>query len=249
MTSSRAVRRSLLFLVVGAASLLWGCSGGETYSVRPGNLGHRYLPSKRSVSHSPDSLVDVSIEEEEEHVTVDLKRGYESLHRKWSCTYESLSAGRSRPGRSYATFWSLELSLASLQPEVGLNTLSREQAKKALEDRRGQYRSTIEIDVYWFAGEGETILTGPGSRAELRVNGERYRPASEGHGPLREAFLPGSGSTALYRRNTFHFKRNVQKKDILADADEMNLVINRPGSASRVRFVWSWERGKTASTD
>lgn len=240
---------SFAFTLVGvavSALFLGGCGAGDTYSLDSGELGQRFLPTERKVDYHPDSLGALSIKKEEGKYSFELDDDYESLHRKWSSSYQNLGTSRSRRARSYATFWSLELSLASLQPEVGITTLSEEQAEKSFRARREEYGSTIQIDVYWFEAEGNSLLAGPGSRVELRVNGERVRPQEEDHGPLREAFLPTVTRTALYRRNTFHFARIVDSTDILKDAQGMELVINRSGASSRVRFAWSWEAEEQA---
>lgn len=237
--------RSLFGLLL-LGLVLGGCSGGSTYSLDRGVLAQRFLPTERTVEHHPDSLGALSITKEEEKFQFELDRDYQSLHQKWSTTYQSLGAGRSRRGRSYATFWSLELSLASLQPEVGLSSLSEDQAQKSLRTRREEYNSVIQIDVFWFEEEGNSLLAGPGSRVELRIDGERYRPAKETHGPLQEAFISERARVALYRRNTFYFSRVVDSTDILKDAKSMQLFIDPTGSSSRARFSWSWERSSQA---
>lgn len=131
--------------------------------------------------------------------------------------------------------------MASLEAEVGFSTITKERARGLLEEQVQEYERTIQIDLYWFESEGNSLVAGPGSRVELRVDGERYRPAEESHGPLRETFLLQGDGRALYRRNTFHFARMVDSTDILKDTDGMSLTINRSGS--RVRFTWEWEDG------
>ena len=234
--------------LLGGLLLLGGCSGGSTYSLDPGTLAQRFFLSTRQVDYHPDSLRALSIQETERRYQLVLDESYESLHRKWSGTYQDLGPGRSRNGRSYATFWSLELSLASLQPEMGLASLSKEQARKAIEERRQEYQDLLQFDVYWFEAEGNSILAGPGARVQLRINGEdTYRPSREKHGPLREAFLPGETRTALYRRNTFYFSRVVDSTDILDEANRLELIIDQTGGASRVRFNWTWADEGTSS--
>ena len=236
--------RSLLGLAVTAVVV--GCGGGSTYSVDTGDLAQRFLPTERTVAYHPDSLGSLSITQEQGTYNFELESDYEDLHRRWSSTYQSLGVGRSRSGLSYATFWSLELSLASLQPEVGITALSQEQAEKALRERRQQYNSTIQVDVYWFEAEGESLLTSPGTRVQLRVGGERYEPVEKTNGPLRDAILPTRGRSALYRRNTFYFPRVVEGADILAGAQSAELRVQRAGAGSAVQFAWSWETGAQA---
>jgi len=233
--------------LVVLALFIGGCGGGSTYSFDPGTIAQRFLPTTRQVDHHPDSLRALSIQEEERRFRFVLDGTYESLHRKWSSTYQDLGAGRSRRGRSYATFWSHELSLASLQPEVGFTSLSKERAQKALQERRQEYQETLQFEVYWFEMEGNSLLAGPSARVQLRVDEEdTYQPSRETHSPLREAFLPGDTRTALYRRNTFYFPRVVDGTDILEEAQTLELVVSRPGRASRARFTWTWEDASTA---
>jgi hypothetical protein len=238
----------LAFLTVMVSALvLGGCGGGSTYSYSQRDLAQRFLPTERTVEHHPDSLRALSIREKERRLQFELEEDYGALHRKWSCTYQDLGAGRAQRGRSYATFWSLELSLASLQAEMGITSLRKERARQSLLERRQEYKNALQIDVYWFESEGNSLLAGPGSRVRLRVDGEKtYKPDREDHGPLRETFLPGQTRSALYRRNTFYFSRVVDSTDILREAREVQLLINRSGASPRVRFAWSWKSGNVS---
>lgn len=224
--------------------LAGGCGGGDTYSFNEGNIAQRYLPTEREVENHPDSLLDLTITEEEGKIQYELERDYEALIRKWSSTFQSVGAGRSQRGMSYATFWSLELSLASLQPEMGVLTLRKEKANEMIERRKDEYFDHIQIDVYWFEG-GNGLLTGPSARTELQVADSTYRPQREDHSPLREAFI-GGGGTTLYRRNTFYFPRVVDGRDILAEASGMQLQIRRTGGGVTERFSWTWEEAMSA---
>jgi hypothetical protein len=248
MTFIRSLSPRVLLGLAAFVFVLGGCGGGgSTYSYDSGDLAQRFLPTERKIDHHPDSLGALSITQKENgRYQFELERDYESLHRKWSCTYQSMGAGRSRTGRSYATFWSRELSVTALQPEVGLTSLSEKQAEKTLRERRHEYRTTIQIDVFWFEREGNSLLAGPGGRVELHINGNRYQPSKESNGPLREAFIAERTQVALYRRNTFHFPRIVDSTDVLKDAQRMELHIDRAGSSIRVQFAWSWENGSQA---
>lgn len=233
--------------LLGVALIIGACSGGNPYSFSAGELADRYLPTERSVDYHPDSLGSLSIEEEDERFSFVLDRDYEALHRIWSTTYQSMGTRRSGRPISYATFWSRELSLAALQPEFGINTLTPDRADELLRERNEEYQRSIQIDIYWFEREGNSLLTGPGSRVVLRVNDKRLRPSKSSHGPLREAFLQGGGRQALYRRNTFYFPRTTDSLDVLAEAEKMELMVNRSGTGSRIRFSWSWEPRSTTS--
>lgn len=217
------------------------CGGGSTYSLDTGRLAQRYLPTERTVAYPPDSLGALSITQEDGRYKFELESDYEALHRRWSCTYQNVGVGRSRPGLSYATFWSLELLLASLQPQVGVTALSQKRAEKALRERRQQYKTRIRVDVYWFESEGESLLVGPGTRVKLQIDGEQYRPIDKTHGPLREAVLLNNEGASIYRLNTFYFSRIVDGTDILKDAQGVTLRVQRSGEGALNRFAWSWE--------
>jgi len=222
--------------------LLFGCGGGADYSAEPGELAERYLPTERAVNHHPDSLGALTITEEEGKIRYQLERSYKSLVEKWSSTFQVGGTGRT-PLRtfSYATFWSLELSLAALQPEMGILTIRKERAQELIEERRKGYFNTIQIDVHWFVREGgDGIVAGPGFRTELRVRDSTSRPIRDDYGPLREAYIDAADQ-ALYRRNTLHFPRIVDGRDILRNASEMRLEIREAGSSATAQFAWSWE--------
>lgn len=219
-----------------------GCWSQGAYTLDEGALAQRFLPSTRSLAHSPDSLGDLTVTTEEDStLSFEMENDYESLWQKWSSSYQNLGAGRSRRSRSYATLWSLELSLASLQPEMGIQGLSGGQAQRLLAQRREEYRESIQIEVFWFEAEGSSILAGPGARVMLQVGDEEYRPAQEDYGPLREAFLEDA-TTGLYRRNTFLFPRVVDDQDILDGATQLTLLVRHTGRSERFRFRWQWDK-------
>ncbi|WP_232798360.1 hypothetical protein [Salinibacter altiplanensis] len=229
-----------------ATGVLAGCGGGDTYSVDEGELSQRFLPAERTVDHHPDSLEALTISEGDDKVQFQTERDFESLTEKWSSSLQNVGTGRSFRSRTYATFWSLELSLMSLQPEVGVLSLRKEQAREVLDDRRAEYAETIHIDVYWFVERGMNgIITGPSARTELRVGEETHRPIQSDHGPLREAFVSG-GQTVLYRRNSLFFPRRVGGTDILANASKMELRVRQTGRGSRQEFSWRWADSETA---
>lgn len=222
-----------------------GCAGGDSYSLDTGRIGQRYLPTTRTVAYPPDSMGRVSLEEVDGRLQIELESSYENLHREWSSTYQNMGTRRSRSVQSYATFWSLELMIASLEADYGFSSLTEARARKFLREREEAFEDAIQIDVYWFEREGNSLLTGPGRRVELEVGDESYSPIQESNGPLRETFLSQAGSVTLYRRNTFHFERVVDGTDLL-EAESMELRISHSGIGSRVRFAWEWDRSTSA---
>lgn len=229
-------------VAIGCLGLVAGCSGGGSlYSIDVGHLADRYLPSERHADAHPDSVQSVSIVEKEDQIEFELKKDYQELHTLWSSTFQVSTAGSGvqRP-LTYATLWSKELSLVALQADRGITSLTKEKALEMIEEERKNYQEILQIDVYWFSGPDGTPISGPGAQVRLRDDqGNTYRPTRDDHGPLREAFLTG-GNTALYRRNLFFFKRNVDGRDILEGVNELRLVVS-PTAAPRIQFAWSWE--------
>ncbi|MFB6097649.1 MAG: hypothetical protein ABEK84_00750 [Salinibacter sp.] len=222
------------------AALVGGCGGGGTYTINRGQVAQRFLPSERTVHH-PDSLKALTITEEDGKIQYVLERDYQALVEKWSASFQNVGAGPSIESRTYATLWSLELALVSLQPEMGILSLRKERARKLIEKRRERYFDRIRIDVYWFVGPGMNgIITGPGARTELVVGDRTLRPVRSDHGPLREAYV-AAGGTALYRRNTLYFPRTVEGTDVLKNASGVRLTVRRTGAASKEEFSWQWQ--------
>jgi hypothetical protein len=44
----------------------------------------------------------------------------------------------------------------------------------------------------------------------------------------------------------FYFSRVVDSTDILKDAQEVELVVDKAGASSRARFTWSWDEESQA---
>lgn len=242
---SGAARRSprsllgVLFALVTAV-LVGGCGGGGTYSVNEGQIAQRFIPTERSVDHHPDSLRAFTITEGEKKIQYQVKQDYQSVLIKWSSRFRNVGVGRSGRSRTYATFRSLELSLMSLQPDVGILSLQKERARKLIEEQREEYFDRIRIDVYWFVeGQDGGVISGPSARTELLVGDEAYRPVRTDHGPLREAFVAGD-EKVLYRRNMLYFPRTVDGTDILENASGMRLKVRRVGTQSVEQFEWQW---------
>lgn len=242
-----SLRRCLGVLVGLLVSLLIvGCGGGSLYSANVGEVADRFLPTERTVSHHPDSLRALTITEGEEKMQYQVERDYQSLIRKWSSRFQNLGPEDSPRSRTYATFWSLELSLVSLQSEMGVLSLRKEKARELINERRKEYSETIQIDVYWFVGRGrDGIIAGPGASTQLHVRDSLYRPVQTDYGPLREAFVAG-GNTVLYRRNSLYFPRMVEGTDILENASGVKLEVSQIGEGSTKEFAWEWTDNQTA---
>lgn len=199
------------------------------------------FPRVRDTGTHPDSLRRLTVVEEEEQIRLVLDGSLEQIHRSWSSTFSFQSPDREiQDPLTYATLWSKELTLAALQAQQEIASLSKEEARKLLQQQESEYQKTLQIDVYWFSGPDGSPITGPGARVRLRDGaGNSYAPTDEEGGPLRSTTVAG-GNTVLYRRNIFHFPRTVDGQDILEETRELNLRITPTGGPT-IQFGWSWE--------
>jgi hypothetical protein len=125
--------------------------------------------------------------------------------------------------------------------QLGVSGLSASRARDLFQKQEQEYRRGLQFDLYWFESEGNSLLTGPGTRVQLTINGTTYQPTTEDHGPLREAFLMDTDAPGLYRKNIFVFPRTVDGADVLAGATKMTLRIRQTGGeGGRVQFAWKW---------
>lgn len=241
------------FVAWGAALLVAGglaacASSGSSYSVNEGQIAERFLPAERVVDYHPDSVRALQIVEKDDRIAFELDGSYQSLVTQWSSTFRNVTGARDPEALSYATFWSLELSLAALQSEMGVTGLTKDKAAEIIERRKTKYTQTVQIDVYWFGENGSLVVAGPGNIVELRdLDGNSYRPIRTDYTPIRTAYVRG-GRSALYRRNTFWFARQPDDEtDLLRDASGLRLVINDSGSSGQYRFQWSWDDPKSTA--
>ena len=233
------------------ATLVVGCVTSESpFRLDSSEMAQRFLPYEREVPHHPDSLKYVRIVEKENALQIETETSFRQMVEQWSSTFQSRSAGSSArrlPYQSYATLWSLDLSIASLQPEVGFSGLSKDLARQRLNERRAAYDSLLQVDIYRYQGSpfvrrgdiSETNLTGPGSRLALRDDrGNEYEPVQEETTPPRDGFI--QGRSVIYRRNTFFFDRVVDGKDILNNVGTLRLWV-RESFGNDYYFRWSFE--------
>lgn len=231
---------------LGLALILGGCSRG-TYEASPGSVAQSYLPADREIEYHPDSLRHVEIVEEENAYRLELAQGYESLWRDWSVrrSGSTISARRDdrRDHRWFATLWSRDLSIASLQREIGLSELSKDQARERLEERQSEYDNVLQIDVYTYADAShpvETRLDRPTQEIVLRDGeGNEYTPKRMEMTVPSETYHPDR--QVVYRRNTLFFERRVNDRDLLDDVRELRLTVRQSGSSARdFHFRWSF---------
>jgi hypothetical protein len=246
----KASRRAFL-LLMPVTLLLAGCAslGGsgeeeEDFDVEQADIATSALPSTQNVSHHPDSLAYLQIVEKDRQIDFQLDGSYADLLKEWT-------AGRAgRDGRNYfrthATLWSKELSLASLVPERGIQTLSKDLAREMIEERTASYDSSLQIDVYVFAPSlqrldlGQLQLGTAGQRVYLRdQDNTRYEPARiTSQAPSNAIYI---GRETLYVRNMIFFERYAEDGSDLLDAQELRLYVRPDG----YYFTWTFPEKTT----
>lgn len=245
--------RSAVLTAVGLlvlVSALAACTSTSQFSADVERIAYGYVSSEAKPPSHPDSLEILSLVEKENRIAFQLDYPYERLMREWSATWVSQSAQRTfdsrQSYRSFATLWSLDLSLAALAAEEGVNTLSKDLAQQRIAARRQEYQQMLQIDLYRFIGSppagrdiSSTIVGTPGAFITLRDDqGNEYRPDDVYNEPAREAVI--AGDRTFYRRNIFFFKRQVDGRDILEGVRQLRLYIS--GSpAGRYYFTWSFD--------
>jgi len=245
----------VLALGIGGLLVLMGalaaCTSTGQFSADVERIAYGYISSEAQPPSHPDSLEVLTLVDEENKINFELDRSYERLMRDWSSTWVSQSAQRTynsrRSYRSFATLWSLDLSLAALAAEEGVNILSKDLAQERIAQRRQAYRQTLQIDLYRFIGSPptgrdgirSTLVGSPGSFITLRDDqGNEYRPDDVYNAPPREAVI--TGDRTLYRRNIFYFNREVDGRDILDGVRQLRLYIS-DSPAGRYYFTWSFD--------
>jgi hypothetical protein len=237
-----------------SASLLAGCSGsGSAYRYQPEDVARLLTPQVRDVPYPPDSLTRVSLVENDDRFRLALEGSYLDLHRTWSATWRGRAGsdrGQQNDLRTFATLWSYDLSMAALKAEGAL-TLTKDRARDFIEERRREFATTIQIDVYRFVGSpaggiNSLSLVGADTRIELRDGeGNVYEPISQERGPEQQGFF--RSSSILYRRNIFIFPRVVDGRDVLAEASELQLDVRARGAFRGYSFAWDWSDADEAA--
>lgn len=221
------------------------------------NLARSTLPRDREMPYHPDSMRYVALTEEESTYNLELEKKYETLWRKWSSARRvemgQLTHRSGYDHRSFATFWSLDLSIASLERELGIRSISKDLAGEHIEDRKEEYGDIIHIDVYSYADASETSdtrLGTPGRQVSLvdKTSGDTYDPIHSEANIPQEAFHPDR--TVVYRRNIFHFEREVDGEDILENTESLRLMVEVI-DGDNYYFTWSLDEESltTSSSD
>lgn len=235
---------------------LTGCGGGSSYSIESSEMARSFLPVERRLDYHPDSLGSLDVGVEEGRIAFAIDGSFREMMRAWSSSWQGIG-GRSRNQRSYyhsyATLWSLELSLASLQPERGIQTLSLDLARDLLRERREEYQSIVQVDVYRYlsspltSGDLSSLrLRGPGRDVYLEDDqGNTYEPTRVDASRPIQTYLPSGGNT-LYERNTLYFPRRVAGKDILEDVRWVRVVVREPATYDYY-FTWVFPREVTST--
>ncbi|PSR00220.1 MAG: hypothetical protein BRD48_01870 [Bacteroidetes bacterium QS_9_68_14] len=217
---------ALLALVLAAGcATLFGERAEDDFDVSQGEVATRALPSTRNLAHDPDSLAHLKLVGKDGKIDFQLDKSYRALLTEWSAAQQG---GTGAYFRTHAMLWSKELSLASLIPERGVQTLSKDLARDMIEERTADYDSTLQIDVFVFTRSRRRLdlsalqLDSAGQRVYLRDgDNTRYEPVRIVSTAPLEAYQ--AGRQALYGHNQIFFDRYTEDGTDLLDTEELRL--------------------------
>ena len=245
-------------IAVLAIVLPIGC-GHAVYDARHTDISQVHLPTERSIPYHPDSLVHVRIVEEDNGYDMALDEDFSSLWRAWSAQRHfrggQLPEYSGSVYQSFATLWSLDLSLAFLDRGQGIGGLTKDLAKQQIDAQIEHHSNHIRIDVYRYGdarSPSSTWTDRPGRTIVLRdAEGNEYEPV-ETQSTIPER-IPGvrSSSEVVYRRTKLVFERVYEGRDLLNDTQQLRLVIQgETARRSDMQFYsWSFGNGQVAVAD
>lgn len=244
----RALRHTFSsLLVLLFAAYLAGCGSSKYGSIDPGNI---HPPFSQETLH-PDSVAHLQVVAKDGKLKLKSDRSLQGLRLLWSSSFWDKYGGgyfETVDYRTYATLQSLELSLAELKTR-GVEGLSEELARKMVGEQKETYRNYVVFDVHVFLDEryreayGQSSLGEAGTSVVL-VDGEgrQYTPDKIEIGTPRRYFSNAIGAPgAFHRLNTVYFKREVDGRDILADASSLELRVRTSVPSASLSFNWSFK--------
>lgn len=218
---------------------LSGCGGSAETSFTPYD-GTRTLPTTRTIPH-PDSLRSVTLATRPDSVNITLKDSYADIMRAWSAQVQSDGPFRPSPFNTFATLQSKDLTLALLERNERISTLSAERARKRVEEVLERYDETIVFRIQLFirANRISTPYSPFRQRvvATLHVDGERTYESIRTEKSGVEFENRGGGG--VYRFPiTAYFNRHEDGRDLLTDSEELTLSIRPFPGLTELTFDW-----------
>lgn len=245
MSSPLLRSRALRFtgFMCALAVFLGGC-GGTSHSTFDPYDGTRTLPTTQSIPH-PDSLRDVTLVSEPDSVQITLHRSYSALMQKWSAQVRSdRDAFRPAPFSTFTTLRSRELTLASLERNERISSLSVKRARKRLQEAREGYNETLVFQTQLFVDANR--ISGPYSLlrqrvvATLRVDGEHTYKSTRTEKSDMQFSNRGQGGAYQFTI-TSYFDRKPDGRDLLSESERLTLSIRPFTGLTDLSFEWRRE--------
>ena len=235
---------SVLVLLVGA-----GC-GPVVYTAT--DIATRFLSVPATVA-PPDTLRNVHLHERDDgRLAFQSDQSFGELRMHWSSGYRAdrgvdiLEAGNFS---TFATLWSRELRLASMNSRTSIGAYEPGEAKEAIaREVDAPHNETVQIDVHVYIDRGVRSSYGATNLRSARweiflltSDGTRHPPENVEAGIARR--LSWSDDTrAHYRPNILTFERRPDDEtDLLAEPDSLELHIRDSVQSLDVMFGWRFE--------
>lgn len=240
--STPIARRSALVTLsafILSLVLLAGCNSALQTQDNREEIGTLAFRSSK-VLPPVDSLGDVNLMlDSKDSTVIELGVDYEAAVLRWSVrAIGNNGAGlriNPRPYTTYATFFGKEMRLVQLDQDRGVGSLSGDAAVSMIRDELTNHKKTFRIDVSLYRrGQGSAIDVGLNSEAYIVIDDESYQ-ASEiiySSGRLLQRGVINNEFTIL-------FDRVEDDEDVLADADEAELIF-QPYGPGIVDIVFNW---------
>ena len=218
---------------------LGGCAGSAGTNFRNYD-GTRTLPTTRTIL-SPDSLHFVELVLSTDSVNVALAGSYAALMREWSAQVQSNGPFRPSPFNTFATLQSKELTLARLEREERISSLSAERARKRVEEVLEKYSETIVFRIHLFIG-ADRVST-PYSPLQQRVVATLHVDGDRTYESVRteksSVEFENRGGSGVYRFPILaYFDRHVNGRDLLTDSEKWTLSIRPFPDPTELTFGW-----------
>jgi hypothetical protein len=224
-----------------AALLAAGCGSSEPAFTDEEAISYRFLPQTQNVAH-PDSMRYVQLQARGDRAfTTDTSlRALQTLWSAGAQCFTTRCAFRPEPFQTYATLRSKEYVVLRLNREQALSSLPADSARSAIRQAlNGDYRPHVAFDLYLF-GRNETLTRLRNLRPYTITlkdgQGNRYEPTRVQNPPPNSGVAFRDQQYARYNVSTIYFDRVVDGRDVLKDADRLELTIRT--QYGQMEFGW-----------
>jgi hypothetical protein len=235
------LRRLSLLSAFAAALLLAGCGSSESAFTDEEAISYRFLPQTQRVGH-PDSMRYVQLRDSGDRAfTADTSlRALQTLWSAGAQCFTTRCAFRPEPFQTYATLRSKDYVVLRLNREWALTSISADSARsKIREALNADYQPYVAFDLYLF-GRNETLTRlrdlRPYTITLKDGQGNRYEPTRVQNPPPTAGVAFRDQQYARYNVNTVYFDRVVDGRDILEEADRLQLTVRT--QYGQMEFDW-----------